>query len=346
MPDHRDALLTQLIVGPVGVTDDQAVTLVREHYGIAVRVTRLTGERDENFKLTTPVGAEYVLKIANARESPAATELQTAALLHLERVDPRIPCPRVLRTRDGEAGVRLRDATGAERSAHILSYLPGRLLCDSVPSSAQREACGHLAGQLAHALGSFSHPGARRAIVCDVRHVRKLTGILEELSTFPCQSLARMFLAHAVPEVEARLEGLRQQVVHNDLNRRNILVDPGDESRIAGVIDFGDMVYTALIADVAVGCAELIPSDCFDIACANQCVSEFLRGYQATQPLFEQELGVLTALVAVRLFTNVVVNEWYVRNNPLSRHTAAQEPQLLCTQVEFALKFLRQGVEQ
>ena len=121
MPDPRDALLTQLIVDPVGVTDEQAVSLVREHYGLAVRVARLTGERDENFKLTTAAGAEYVLKVASARESPAATELQTAALLHLERVDPRIPCPRVLRTGDGEAGVRLRDANGAQRSAHVLS---------------------------------------------------------------------------------------------------------------------------------------------------------------------------------------------------------------------------------
>lgn len=345
MPDHRDALLAQLIVDSVGVTDEAVVTLVREHYGLAVAVVRLTGERDENFKLTTPEGEEYVLKIANARESPAATELQTAALLHLEQVDPRIPCPRVLRTRAGQAGFLFRDANGVGHSAHILSYLPGRLLCDAVPSRAQREACGRLAGQLACALGSFTQAGAHREVLWDVRHVRKLAGILEELATLPCQSLARTFLAQAVPRIEAGLEGVRQQVVHNDLNRRNILVDPAEQARITGVIDFGDMVYTALIADVAVGCAELIPEDCSDVACANECVSDFLRGYQAAMPLLEREVDMLSALVAVRLFTNVVVNEWYVRNNPHSRHTAAQEPQLLCSQIEFALKYLRQGVE-
>lgn len=346
MPDHRDALLAQMIVEPIGVTDEHAVSLVREHYGLTVRVLRLTGERDENFRLTTPEGTEYVLKVANARESPAATELQSAALLHLQRVDSTLPCPRVLRTRDREAGIRLRDARGAERSAHILSYLPGRLLCDAVPSNLQREACGRLAGRLAQALGTFSHPGAHRAIVWDVRNIRELSGMLDELPTLPCRSLARTFLADAVPWVEASLGGARQQVVHNDLNRRNILVDPTDESRITGVIDFGDMVYTALIADAGVGCAELIPSDCFDVARASECVSAFLHGYQECMPLLEQELAMVTALVAVRLFTNVVVNEWYVRNNPLSRHTAAQEPQLLCAQVEFALEFLRQGVER
>ena len=345
MPEQRDATLAKMIVDPIGVTDDHAVALVREHYGLVVRALRLTGERDENFKLTTPAGVEYVLKIANVHESPAATELQTAALLHLARVDSTIPCPRVLPTRDREAAIRLRDTHGAERTAHILSYLPGRLLDDAAPSNLQREACGRLAGRLARALRTFNHPAAHRAIVWDVRNVRTLSGIIAELPTRPCRALARRFLAEAVPRVEASLAGLRHQVVHNDLNRRNILVDPMDESRITGIIDFGDLVHTALVADVGVGCAELIPSNCYDIARARECVAAFLRGYQKCMPLLESEHVMLPALVAVRLFTNVVVNEWYLRNNPVSRHTIAEEPQQLCAHVEFALKILRQGFE-
>lgn len=345
MPDQADALLAHMIVDPIGVTDQQAVALAREHYGIAARLLRLTGERDGNFKLTTPEGAEYVLKVANERESPSATELQTAALLHLERVDPTMPCPRVVRTRDGAGSIRLRDAKGAQRSAHIQSYLPGRVLADVVPSHAQREACGRLAGRLARALGTFRHPGAHRQIIWDLRNVRWLSGILEEMPALPWRSLAREFLAAAVPRVETSLAGAREQVVHNDLNRRNVLVDPTEKARITGVIDFGDLVHTAVIADAAVGCAESIPADSSDVACAQECVAAFLRGYEECMPLSERERGKIMTLVAARLCTNVLVNEWYVRNNPLSRHTSAQAPLLLCRQVEFALKILRQGVE-
>ncbi len=39
-----------------------------------------------------------------------------------------------------------------------------------------------------------------------------------------------------------QLAGLRHQVIHNDLNLHNVLVDPKDGARVAGVIDFGDMV--------------------------------------------------------------------------------------------------------
>jgi Ser/Thr protein kinase RdoA (MazF antagonist) len=344
MTEQRDALSVQLIVAPTGVTAEQAVALVREHYGLAVRLSPLTGERDENFKLTTATGGMYVLKVAAARDSPAATALQTAALLHLATVDPDIPCPRVQKTRDGGVSVRVRDARGAARSAHVLSFLPGRLLCETVASNAQREAVGRLAGRLARALSTFSHPGAQRPLIWDLRNAGVLPGMLEDLPTFPCQSLARTFLAAALPRAVASLEGARQQVVHNDLNARNILLDPTDESRLTGVIDFGDMVYTALIADVAVGCAELMPAQCFEITHAMDCCEAFLRGYQTYMPLLGQELEVLPVLVAVRLFMNVVLNEWYVRNNPRSRHAVAQEPQVMCAQVELALKLLKQGV--
>ncbi len=344
MRDRCDVLLTQLIGRSTGVTDEQVAALVLEHYGITARLSRLTGERDENFKLTTPSGAEYVLKIAPACESPAATELQTAALLHLERVDPRIPCPRVLRTREGGASIRLRDAHGADRSAHVLTYLRGRLLCEAIPTNAQREACGRLAGRLARALSGFEHPGAHRAILWDLRNVGTLSGMLDDLPMFPCRPLAGEFLAAALPRVAESLDGARQQIVHNDLNRRNLLIDPAAESQVTGVIDFGDMLYTALIADVAVGCAELIPPECLEIAPAVECCEAFLRGYQECMPLLKKEIELVTPLVAVRRFMNVVVNEWYVRNNPHSRHTAAQEPQVMRTEIEFALKLLRRYV--
>src|SRR6266480_4360905 len=100
----------------------RALALVRERYGFAPRAARLTGERDENFKLTTADGADYVLKIANPAESPAETDFQTAALLHIEKTDPALPCPRVLRDRTGGTHVRFVDE-GVERTARLLAVI-------------------------------------------------------------------------------------------------------------------------------------------------------------------------------------------------------------------------------
>jgi Ser/Thr protein kinase RdoA (MazF antagonist) len=312
------------------------VALARERYGVLATATRLTGERDENFKLTASGGAEYVLKIANSAESAAVTGLQIGALVHLQKLDAALPVPRILRTLDGEVEVRFADSTGFERMARILTFLPGRLLAESVRSSAQRAACGRLGGRLSCALGSFDHPAAQRAVIWDVRHVGYLSRLLEQMPRFPFRAIVSRLLARIAPQVEARLPALRRQVVHNDLNPRNLLVDPADESRVIGVIDFGDLTRTALIADVGVAAAELIPRDCGDPVSARECVCDVARGYHECVPLSQPELAILGTLVAARLLMNVVVHEWHVHHNPSSRHFAPLDAEFMRVQLELA----------
>ena len=79
--------------------------------------------------------------------------------------------------------------------------------------------------------------------------------------------------------VAPRLRMLRAQVVHNDLAPTNVLVD--DEWRVTGITDFGDMTHTALVCDVAVTAADLVPDrpDRMDLAV------EVVAGYHCLTPL-------------------------------------------------------------
>ena len=336
--------MATMVARSAPVTIDRAVALARASYGLEAEATRLTGERDENFALTTREGARYVLKIANPAESAAVAELPIAALLHLQRTDAALPCPRVLRALDGHTRVRFEDAAGLQRTACILSYLPGRLLADCSRSARQRAACGRLGGRLSRALAHFRHPAADRAIIWDVRHVRRVSRLLEQLPGFPYRSTALELLGRAAPAIEARLPAMRRQVVHNDLNPRNILVDPAKEDRVSGVIDFGDLTCTALIADVAVAAADLIAPDCTDPACARACVLDVARAYHECVPLLEPELAMLGDLVAARLLMSVVVHEWHVRHNPASRHFSPLGLDFMRAQFELADRMLTEGI--
>ncbi|MGH8299078.1 MAG: phosphotransferase [Steroidobacteraceae bacterium] len=345
MSNDLGAFMATMVAQSQPVPIEQALVLARERYGLEAEATRLTGERDENFRLRVGDGAEYVLKIANPAESAAVTELQTAALLHLERTDATLPCPRILRALTGEPQVRFADAAGLERTARILSYLPGRLLGESVRSSRQRAACGRVGGRLTRALGSFEHAAADRAIIWDVRHVGYLAALLEQMPGFACRSSAIELLTRMVPAINARLPMLRQQVVHNDLNPRNLLVAPADESRVIGAIDFGDLTRTAVIADVGVAGAELIPHDCTDPVRARECVRDVARGYHEVVSLPQPELAILGTLVAARLLMNVVVHEWHVHHNPASRHFAPLDQDFMRTQLALANRLLGEEVE-
>jgi hydroxylysine kinase len=344
MASDLDAFMATMVAQSEPVPVERALALARERYGLEAAATRLTGERDENFKLTVRDGDQYVLKIANAAESATVTDLQIAALIHLERSDAALPIPRILRTLDGEVQVRFADAAGLTRTARILGYMTGRLLADSVRSPAQRAACGRLGGRLSRALGSFDRPDAQRAVIWDVRHVGYLSRLLEQMPEFPFHAIAIGLLARMVPQVDGRLPRMRRQVVHGDLNSRNLLVDPAEESRVIGVIDFGDLTRTALIADVAVACAELIPPGCTELPKARECVLEVARGYHEHVPLSQPELAILGALVAARLLMNVVVHEWHVHHNSSSRHHAPLSPDHMSAQLELADRFLAEEI--
>ena len=337
--------LLATMVAPARVTTASAAALAREQYGLEARAERLTGERDENFKLSTLTGAEYVLKVANPAEEAAVGELLTAALRHLEREDSGIACPRVLPARSGALQVRLVDAGGAERRACVLTYLPGKLLGSAGRSQRQRAECGRIAGRLSRSLRSFSHPGAHRTLIWDLRHVGQVLRLLEQLPHCNYRSRVAEPLAQIVQRLEAGWRALRQQVVHNDLNPFNILVDPADEARVTGVIDFGDLTYTALVADVAVTAAELIPAECGPGGgLARAAVRDVASAYSECVPLLEIEQALLPTLVAARLITNVVVQDWHLHHNPGGGHYAPLAPEFVRTRLAIAAELLHEEI--
>ena len=339
-----DEFMATMVAPARPVPIERALALVRECYGLEPRAVRLTGERDENFRLTNGDGAEYVLKIANPAENPAETDFQTAALLHIEKSDPALPCPRVLRAGSGGAQVRFVDESGAGRTARVLSFLPGRLLGAAIRSQRQRAACGRIGARLTLALRGFAHPAGRRTIVWDLRLTGHMRRLLAEMPRFPLQAPAAELLARLAPRIESELPLLRHQVVHNDLNPLNILVDPADEGRVSGVIDFGDMTHAAVIADVAVAAAEMIPAECADAAVARECVLDVARAYHAGLPLAPEELALLGTLVAARLLMTVVIHEWHVQRNPASGHFKPLDAHFMRARLEIAGRLLREEI--
>lgn len=298
------------------VSPQRVESLALERFGIAGAAERLTGERDENFRLRPDVGPGYVLKIANVAESPGITDLQIAALLHLERADPGLPCARVLRCKDGRTHTRFTDENGFERTAVLYTFLPGKLLLHAHRSPAQRSACGRLLARLGHALRNFTHPASHRTLVWDLRQLPRLSALLDQAPVSFNPEVIRTFLTEFAEQVSPRLATVRTQFVHNDFNARNVIVDPAEESRIVGIIDFGDSVHTALVADVAVGAVGQLATP----ETADESIREFVCSYCEVEPLSTEELAILPWLIAARIMQNVVLTSWHRAHNPSGAH--------------------------
>lgn len=105
------------------------------------------------------------------------------------------------------------------------------------------------------------------------------------------------------------------QVVHNDLNPHNVLVHPRDHDRVAGIIDFGDTVRTALVVDVAVGASYLVDATGDPLAHP----LAFVGAYHRTRALGPDELAVLHDLIVARWCTAILVMSWRAARHPENR---------------------------
>jgi hydroxylysine kinase len=291
-----------------------AQRLAAEHYGLTVAVRRLDSERDQNFRLRSPDGCEYVLKIANPAEDRAVTNLQTEALLHLASADPGLPVPRVFAARNGMSELDIAFDDGSTRVVRLLSFLAGTPMHAVEASAALRRSLGRCAARLAWGLRDFSHCGAHHKLLWDLQHAAELRPLIDAVP-----GERRGLIEHVLGGFETRalpvLPHLPAQPVHNDLNPHNIVVDPETLASVAGIIDFGDLTWTARINDLAITAAYQVAD--IDDPLAPAC--EMIAAYHAVFPLEPAELDVLFDLIATRMAMTVVISSWRADRYPANR---------------------------
>ncbi|MCP4544220.1 MAG: aminoglycoside phosphotransferase, partial [Chloroflexi bacterium] len=82
---------------------EQVKDIANKLYGITGNLFPLDSERDQNFRISTEAGDQFVIKIANSAEDPAIIDMQLEALEHIALVDPKLPVPKILFSRNGSA---------------------------------------------------------------------------------------------------------------------------------------------------------------------------------------------------------------------------------------------------
>lgn len=313
--DANADIFSVMTVPAEAVTPAAAEGVALRHWGMRAKAMPLTGERDCNFRLSAADGAEYVLKFANPAEDPAVTDLQIKALRHIAARDHAFPVPRVVPLPTGAAELALGRPGGRAQRVRLLTFLPGVPLRRVRHSAAQREACGRALARLGLALRDFHHPAARHPLIWDLAHFPRVREVMAALDHQEARDVVEAVLEDYDAVVRPVLPSLRHQVLHNDMNGGNTLFDPSDPDRVVGIIDFGDMVETALAIDVAVGAANQTDD-----------VDRFVAGFHAVRPLVSQEVAVLPTLIAARRCMSLVLRAWHRSVHPDNPHYASLEP--------------------
>ncbi|MFE3839305.1 phosphotransferase [Pseudogemmobacter sonorensis] len=299
----RAALGEMLDSPPPALDEAAALQVLRDHYGLEGKAESLACERDANFRITATGGRSFTMKLSNPAEPEGNINFQTEALLWLEARDPTLPVPKVVRASDGRSEFPLVLPDGRISVIRVLTWLEGIPVArgGAVSPELRRNLARGLA-RLGRAFEGFDHPASRHEILWDIRNAARLRPLLRELAEPDLRALLMEELDHFEAVVSLRLAHMRQRVIHNDLNLHNAVFDPARPDEVSGILDFGDMVKTPLVIDLAVACSYHTPG-------GPEVVADMVRAYHGILPLEPGEIALLRDLIVTRLMTTIAITE-------------------------------------
>ncbi|MDH5354274.1 MAG: aminotransferase class III-fold pyridoxal phosphate-dependent enzyme [Gammaproteobacteria bacterium] len=287
---------------PPQFSQHQAEQAASELFGLEGTFKQLNSERDQNFRIQTDNG-DYVFKISNAKEDPTAIDFQTQSLLHIARSDPSLPIPQVILTRDNHPQAFMTSADGTQHLVRVLSYLPGTILTEVPRNRALFKNVGAVIAQSGVALRGFFHAAAGYDLLWDLRHLVKLRPLTIYIEDTALRQAIERDLDYTLEHIFPRLAGLRSQIIHNDGNTHNIIVSPDNPTKVAGLVDFGDMMHAPLIFDLAVsaGSMTLDSDDPVETLC------DVAAGYDSVCALENDEVNLLSHLAVGRITQELLI---------------------------------------
>jgi len=269
----------------------EALELARGEYGVSGEIAALPGERDQNFLIRDPDRGGIVLKIANREDSPQLLDFQHQAMRRVAAARVGCRIQEVVPTRTGTDIGTIDLGQGVRHCFRALSWIEGAVLGkESVRGDGLLTSLGECVARVDAALSGYEHPAMHRILQWDLRHADLAR---DKASLLPGQR--RQWVLDSLSEWAALdWSRFRAGVIHGDVNDYNVLVDSG---RVSGLLDFGDMVHSAVVCDLAVALAYAVLGRSDPLAAA-ACV---IRGYHRENPLSGSEQDALMPLMRARL---------------------------------------------
>lgn len=292
------------------------------YYGLEGDLFRLGGE-NLNYRLTTPAGERYVLKIVGDNCTPESADLELKLLEHARNAHFPIRLPFIIKNYKKQTETRIKLPVSGLHRLRVISFIDGNVLEDRRDiSSFLLKNVGKSLALFDKAIEDFDHPAAHLEhdweLVHAGRHRDKLR-FIDDLELR--EQVAWAF--DLWQDVQDRLPNLPHQLIHGDANKENILVE-GD--CVVGLVDFGDACYNPRICELAV-CLAYLMMDRDDPMSAAESV---IVAYAEEVELNEEELAVLFPLVCGRLAMSICMatsrrsespenTNWFVSLEPATR---------------------------
>jgi Ser/Thr protein kinase RdoA (MazF antagonist) len=298
------------------IHEDLAREFLHNSYGMSGSLSELPSERDQNFLITTDSGAKYVMKIANAAEDPSLLTAQNAALDHASSTLSF--CPKVLSSLDRKSICQYKSEPGPYL-IRVITYIEGVPLSDAPSRDSQLLIdLGRKLGKFDQAFANFDHHAFHRDFHWDLANgMRVMSEYLKLVNDGQLRDGIEDFAKRFERNFKSSMN-LRRSVIHGDANDYNIIIR---DNEVVGLIDFGDMVYSYTVGDLAIALAYIIVDWPDPFVAAKDVVSGYLMEYS----LNEQEIGSLWLLTLMRLCMSVCLSAHQLQVKPENKYLSISQ---------------------
>ncbi|WP_456698833.1 aminotransferase [Aeromicrobium sp. P5_D10] len=294
------------------IPEVRAAAFLAERFGVVGTLEQLGSNHDRNFRVRSqPAGdgrGDYVLKFFNPVTDSAALVAHCAAI---ERVAAAMPDVRLPHGRMGLDGRFLQTFhhDDLDLDCLLLDFVPGEPIMDSrylAPRVVAR--LGELAAGVTAALEGFEKPPASQPSMWDLRNA---LDVVESLAPQLPDSVAKEQVLDSARRagrlVESHQGLLPIQVIHGDLADNNLVceVDVDGRPLPVGIIDFGDLMVSWAVSELAVACTSVLHHH----DAAAESILAAVVAFDEVRRLTDEELEVLWPLVVLRAAVLVVAGQ-------------------------------------
>jgi len=292
-------------------TEQELATIrawLSDTYGIEASLSPLPGEHDLNYRVSDVDGQEYLLKL-HATCDADELDMQVAVLEHLAAKASDLSVSRAFRDRSGAVTSKIE--LRGPRTARLLSWLPGDIWAKApLRDAASAESLGRLLAGLDRSLEGFTHAGTKRLYAWDIGRADMHRKHLELIDGPDKRAAVDAILDHFALAVLPRLATCPMQVIHNDANDYNVLLD--GQGQVSGLLDFGDMVETWRVIEIAVASAYALIGSADPVGT----IAALAGAYHHVNPLSETEVELVFDLVLTRYAVSMCMAAKQIRDNP------------------------------
>jgi len=289
-----------------------------QKYAIRADIKQLDGYENLNYLVKVEDKPKYILKLNSDLTERPFLEVQDLVYQQLEALR-KFAFPQYVYGKDGKNIYLFTDDKGGQYLAHLLEYIPGNFLTDVEKSAELIYKFGRFLAEVNLQLSNFNHPVIQaRHYKWDLQHFPEYRPYLKYIRRPIQRKYVEYFLLQFNENVLPNIHELRKSTIHSDANDWNVLTA---KNEITGLIDFGDVVYSPTVNELAIAAAYMA----LDKEDPLDSITYLIKGYHEVYPLEMKEIDILYFLIAARLCTSVCQSAKSRADNPENDYASVQE---------------------